>query len=71
SIADMATYPWVVQFAKQGIEIEDFPHVARWLKRIESRPAVKRAYTLAEAVRPSQLTDEQRKQLFAQQKLVA
>jgi GST-like protein len=71
SIADMATYPWVVQFAKQGIAIEDFPHVARWLRRIENRAAVKRAYTLAEAVRPSQLTDEQRKQLFAQQKEVA
>lgn len=71
SIADMAAYPWVLQYAKQGISIDDFPHVARWLKRIENRPAVKRAYTLAEAVRPSQMTDEQRKQLFALQKQTA
>lgn len=68
SIADMAAYPWIVQHAIQGISIDDFPHVARWLERIRNRPAVKRAYTLAEAVRPSQQTDEQRKQLFAQQK---
>jgi len=71
SIADMAAYPWVAQYARQGMSIDDFPHVARWLKRIETRPAVKRAYTIAEAVRPSQLTDEQRKQLFSQQKQVA
>jgi len=71
SIADMAAYPWIIQHTKQGISMADFPHVARWIERIGNRPAVKRAYTLAEAVRPSQLTDEQRKQLFAQQKQVA
>jgi GSH-dependent disulfide-bond oxidoreductase len=67
SIADMAAYPWIAQYAKQGQSIENFPHVKRWLDRISQRDAVKRAYMLAEAVRPSQLTDEHRRQLYAQQ----
>jgi GST-like protein len=65
SIADMAAYPWIAQYAKQGQSIEDFPYVKRWLDRISQRAAVKRAYMLGEAVRPSQLTDEHRRQLYA------
>jgi len=71
SIADMAAYPWIAQHAKQGVSIENFPHVKRWLGSISQRPAVKRAYTLGEAVRPSQLTDEHRRQLYAQQNQLA
>jgi GST-like protein len=71
SIADMAVYPWVAQHAAQGIAMDRFPHVARWLERVAERPAVKRAYALGEAVRPAQLTDEHRKQLYAQQQPTA
>ena len=71
SIADMAVYPWVAQHAAQGVAIADYPNVARWLERIAERPAVKRAYVLGEAVRPSQLTDEHRARLYAQQKSAA
>jgi GST-like protein len=67
----MAVYPWVAQHAAQGIAMDRFPHVARWLERVAERPAVKRAYALGEAVRPAQLTDEHRKQLYAQQQPTA
>jgi GSH-dependent disulfide-bond oxidoreductase len=68
SIADMAVYPWVAQHAAQGVPIDDFPDVARWIERIAERPAVKRAYALGETVRPSQQTDANRQQLYGQQK---
>ncbi len=31
SIADMASYPWVVPHERQGQKIADFPHLKRWL----------------------------------------
>jgi GST-like protein len=43
SIADMAIAPWAKLWERQGQNIEDFPHVKRWLGAILERPAVKRA----------------------------
>ncbi len=42
SIADMATYPWVVSATSPygGISLEEFPNVQRWIATMESRPAV-------------------------------
>ena len=42
SIADMASYPWVVPWERQGQNIADFPHLKRWLEAIADREAVKR-----------------------------
>ena len=39
SIADMACYPWVVPYKNQGQNIDDFPHLKRWLETIRARPA--------------------------------
>ena len=38
SIADMASYPWVVPYQNQGQNIDDFPHLKRWLETIQ-RPS--------------------------------
>jgi GST-like protein len=42
SIADMAAYPWIAVHARQEIVISEFPHVARWLSAVGSRPAVQK-----------------------------
>ena len=44
SIADMAIYPWIVPYERQGQKLEDFPHLKRWFEAIRARPAVGRAY---------------------------
>ena len=44
SIADMAAWPWVARYQWQGIDLSEFPHVARWYKEILQRPAVQRGY---------------------------
>ncbi|WP_370550132.1 glutathione binding-like protein [Edwardsiella tarda] len=49
SIADMATYPWVVLHARQRIDLADYPAVTRWFHAIQARPATQRAYRLAQA----------------------
>ena len=36
SIADMAIYPWIVPYERQGQKIEDFPHLKRWFDAITS-----------------------------------
>jgi GSH-dependent disulfide-bond oxidoreductase len=50
SIADMASYPWIVPHARQGQNLDDFPHLARWFAAIKSRPATERAYARAAEV---------------------
>lgn len=44
SIADMACWPWVVPFERQGQQLEDFPNVQRWFERMRVRPGVERGY---------------------------
>ena len=47
SIADIATFPWVARYEWHGIEFEaDYPHVWRWYRTIEERPAVKRGFAV-------------------------
>ncbi|PWC22982.1 GSH-dependent disulfide bond oxidoreductase [Brenneria roseae subsp. roseae] len=48
SIADIATYPWVVPYARQRVDLDDYPAVKNWYARISERPATERAYKLAE-----------------------
>src|SRR5690348_9524366 len=43
TIADMATMPWLRAPERQGVNIDDYPHVKRWRDRIAERPAVKKA----------------------------
>jgi GST-like protein len=47
SIADMASYPWIVPYERQGQKLEDFPNLKRWFEAIRERPATKRAYEKA------------------------
>jgi GSH-dependent disulfide-bond oxidoreductase len=69
SIADIACYPWV-QPERQGQDITAFPHLARWMAEIATRPAVKRAYALAPKinVKPTVADERSRAILFGQNK---
>jgi GST-like protein len=69
SIADMACYPWVVPWERQGQNIADFPHLKRWLDAIKARPAVVKAYAWTPKINPGQggvRTAEERAILFGQ-----
>jgi GST-like protein len=69
TIADMATYPWIVPYERQGQKIEDFPDLKRWFEAIRARPAVVRAYDKVKVVNPNQggiRTAEERAILFGQ-----
>jgi glutathione S-transferase/GST-like protein len=42
SIADMANFAWVRTHRWSGVEVDDLPHLQRWLAQIRQRPAVER-----------------------------
>ncbi|HVI97940.1 MAG TPA: glutathione binding-like protein [Sphingomonas sp.] len=68
SIADMASYPWIVPHEAQSQNLDDFPNLKRWFEAIKARPATIEAYAKGEEIRPSDapMTDEQKKILFGQ-----
>jgi GST-like protein len=68
SIADMASYPWIVPYERQGQNLNDFPHLKRWFEAIAARPATQRAYAKADAINqvPAVSDEASRKILFGQ-----
>ncbi|MEE9314615.1 MAG: glutathione S-transferase family protein [Rhizobiaceae bacterium] len=40
TIADMASYGWVLPYERQGQDLNDFPHLKRWFEELKARPAV-------------------------------
>jgi len=67
SIADMASFPWVLISKPLGQPLDDFPHVARWREAVKSRLAVQRGVDLGKELRRSAPpTDAERAILFNQ-----
>jgi GST-like protein len=67
SIADMASYPWIVPWQRQQQDLNEFPALKRWFEAIAARPATVRAYALSSqfATRPV-VDEESRRILFGQ-----
>ena len=67
SIADMASYPWIVPHKRQEQNLDDFSHLKRWFEAIQARPATIRAYEKARAINTQPtVSEESRKLLFGQ-----
>jgi GSH-dependent disulfide-bond oxidoreductase len=67
SIADMASWPWVLIAKPLGQPLDDFPNVARWRAAVRDRPAVQRGVDLGkEWRRRAPPSDEERQILFNQ-----
>jgi GST-like protein len=67
SIADMASYPWIVPHERQRQALGDFPHLKRWFEAIRTRPATERAYARAKEINTAPtVSEEAKKILFGQ-----
>ncbi len=67
SIADMASWPWVLIAKPLGQSLEPFPNVSRWRDAIKDRPGVRRGVDLGKELRrKSPPTDDERRILFNQ-----
>ena len=64
-IADIATFPWLRSWEKQGVTLPDYPNVQRWFDAIAARPAVQRGLqVLSDRANKQPITDRQRDILF-------
>jgi GST-like protein len=63
SIADIATFPWVVGTRREPEQLESRPNFKRWLDAISERPAVKRGLAVM-ADMPQQPLDEKARSIL-------
>jgi GST-like protein len=63
----MICYPWCVNWAGQGQDINDFKYVKRWFEALSARPAVQRGMAVGDELRndPASLSEAERAELKA------
>ncbi len=67
SIADIASFPWVIPYRRFGIDLDRFSNVRRWFDAQKCRPAVQRGVDLGKGWRRGEATNpEARKLMFEQ-----
>jgi GSH-dependent disulfide-bond oxidoreductase len=64
SIADMATFPWLRPYERQGQRLEDYPNLKRWFEKIDARPAVQKGLQLLADKRRTGPMDEKAKEIM-------
>ncbi len=72
TIADIATFPWVRNADRRGIELAEFPHVKRWHDAIAARPAVQRGVeVLSDRAREGPMSEQERENYFGKTQFAA
>jgi GST-like protein len=51
SVADIACFPWIRPYRRQGQDLEDYPNLKRWFDAIDNRPAVQRGLQVPSGTR--------------------
>jgi GST-like protein len=64
SIADIAVFPWLRRPEVHGVELAEYPHVARWREAIAARPAVERGLKVPEVTSLAATDPQARENLF-------
>jgi GST-like protein len=64
TIADIAIFPWLRNWANQGIDWADYPHLKKWFDLIAARPAVQRGVEVLADLRKPLTDDKTRDILF-------
>lgn len=59
SIADIASFPWVLPYRRLGNDLDKFVNLRRWFDAIKERPAVRRGVDLGRGWWSKQVGDEQ------------
>lgn len=68
SIADMASFPWVVPYKRFGQSLDEFPRLQEWFETLKARPSVSKGLDVGKELRPpaGNNDEEARKFLFGQ-----
>ena len=67
SIADIASYPWILRLEREESHLESLPNLKRWYQDISARPATIRAYDKGKEINTvPTITKESKSILFGQ-----
>jgi GSH-dependent disulfide-bond oxidoreductase len=64
TIADIATFPWLRNWERQGIVLAEYPNLQAWFNKIAERPAVQRGVKVLAEFRKPITDDKAREVLF-------
>jgi GST-like protein len=64
TIADMAIMPWLRSYERQGVNMDEYPHVRKWFDGIGARPAVQRGLAVLAELRKPVMDDKAKEMLF-------
>jgi len=67
SIADMASFPWVMPYRRFGNDLDRFPNLRRWFDTLKTRPAVQRGAGLGNDWRRDDSHDEKARSIMFDQ----
>ncbi len=67
TIADMASYPWILPHERQQQDLAHFPHLKRWFEAVAARPATIAAYDRGRTLNTAPtVTEDAKRILFGQ-----
>jgi GST-like protein len=64
TIADMAIMPWLRSYERQGVNMDEYPHVRKWFDGIGARAAVQRGLAVLADLRKPVMDDRAKENLF-------
>ncbi len=67
SIADIASFPWVVPYRRLGNDLDKFPRLRRWFDELKVRPAVQRGVDLGKEWRRDEARNEKARAMMFDQ----
>lgn len=67
SIADIASFPWVLPYRRLGNDLDRFVNLRRWFDAIKSRPAVRRGIDLGKEWRRDESRNEAAREMLFDQ----
>ena len=67
SIADIASFPWVVPYRRLGNDLDKFSNLRRWFDSLKARPAVQAGIDLGKAWRRDEAKNEKARALMFNQ----
>ena len=67
SIADIASFPWVLPYRRLGNDLDNFPNLRRWFDTLKARPAVQRGVNLGKGWRRNEAKNEKARAMMFDQ----
>ena len=70
SIADMACFPWIIPYERQGQDLNEFEYLKKWFDNMKKRKAVEKGVNVGKEVREKMnlATDEEAQKIMFGQK---